>query len=805
MRRQAFTTVSVLLASLHTSATSFAEPLQLEVILNGAPTRLIGSFVTSDGTHITASRQELQDLGVAAPGKGASDEVINLDNIAGLSYRYEVATQQVFISVSNELRAAKVYDASPSARIVPEVRTGYGAVLNYNLFAASNAFGPGGFGLNGLSATVDARAFSPMGVLSQSVILRTSGTGPIDKSSSSEALRLDTTFTYSDPKKLVVYRAGDVIAGGLPWTRPIRIGGAQVQRDFALRSDLVTMPLATTSGSAAVPSVADVYINNVKAFSQSVDAGPYQITNIPVIAGGGEARVILSDSAGHQIQTALPFYASPSLLAPDLMNFSVEAGLPRIGFGTNTDAYLTKEVASATLRRGIHDWLTVETHVEAGAGTANAGAGAILRAGGFGLASFAIAASRTGAAHGFQPYGSFETRVGVLTLGASAQATFGRYDDIAAATGRIQSIGFLRNERRLGIVDLVIPQWGVSSYNIGTFAPPKTMGRFSVGAPLPLNLGSISMSYIGATSVLGDRSRILTATYSRALPYSANFNATAFVDLGNHKSAGVWAGLSFPIGASASASFGISRSRDGSGVAADLSQPLGAEPGSIGWRLSGLEGKPASQLAAASYRSPYGWAEVTAAHANGGTGATAQIDGSIATMGSGLFFGNRIEDGFAVVETGVPGVGVSYENRPVGTTNQSGRLLVTGLRSYQSNKISIDTTRLPVDADVSTTEEYVAPADRSGVRLDFTVRTNRNAAVLVLRAPDGTPIPAGAHGAIAGTSESFIVGYDGRAYVHGLAKENTVFIDTAQGRCEASFSYVARENAQVSIPVSCRY
>jgi outer membrane usher protein len=75
--------------------------------------------------------------------------------------------------------------------------------------------------------------------------------------------------------------------------------------------------------------------------------------------------------------------------------------LPRTGFGTETDAYLGKEIGSATLRKGIHDWLTVESHAEAGAGTVNAGVGAVVRAGGFGLASFAIAGSRTGGSHGF--------------------------------------------------------------------------------------------------------------------------------------------------------------------------------------------------------------------------------------------------------------------------------------------------------------------------------------------------------------------------------------------------------------------
>src|ERR1700744_5927891 len=147
MRVPATATVA-LLVTLHASAGASAEQLQLEVILNDAPTRLIGSFSAADGEHISATRQELKDLGVAAPGGGSPSDVIGLDNIDGLSYRYDVAKQQVSVSVSDKLLAPKVYNVGPSASALPDVRSGYGAVLNYNLFAASNAFGPDGFGLN---------------------------------------------------------------------------------------------------------------------------------------------------------------------------------------------------------------------------------------------------------------------------------------------------------------------------------------------------------------------------------------------------------------------------------------------------------------------------------------------------------------------------------------------------------------------------------------------------------------------------------------------------------------------------------
>ena len=139
-----------------------------------------------------------------------------------------------------------------------------------------------------------------------------------------DALRLNTTLTYSDPATMISYRAGDVITGGFAWTRPIRIGGLQMQRNFGLRPDLVTLPLPAARGSAAVPSVADVYINNVKTYSQDINTGPYLLSNLPAITGSGTARVILRDSSGHTTESVLPFYLSANLLAPGMFDYSAD-------------------------------------------------------------------------------------------------------------------------------------------------------------------------------------------------------------------------------------------------------------------------------------------------------------------------------------------------------------------------------------------------------------------------------------------------------------------------------------------------
>ena len=137
-------------------------------------------------------------------------------------------------------------------------------------------------------------------------------------------------------------------------------------------------------------------------------------------------------------------------------------------------------------------------------------------------------------------------------------------------------------------------------------------------------------------------------------------------------------------------------------------------------------------------------------------------------------------------------------------TDADGRVLVPSLRSYDKNKISFDPTGLPVDADIGSTRNVVAPADRAGVLVDFRVRTDGGSALVVFVQPDGSFVTVGSVGEREG-NEEFIVGYDGQAFIKNLASRNAVRIATPKGPCRAQFDFTPQANVQVVIsPVVCR-
>jgi len=111
-----------------------------------------------------------------------------------------------------------------------------------------------------------------------------------------------------------------------------------------------------------------------------------------------------------------------------------------------------------------------------------------------------------------------------------------------------------------------------------------------------------------------------------------------------------------------------------------------------------------------------------------------------------------------------PGLEVSYENWPVARTDASGQAIVPTLNAYQPNKISIDPRDLPLNASIATTQEVLAPPERSGVLVDCGIRTDVRSAVVILDRAAGQPLQAGLRGKTA-SGRGFVVGYDGRAFL----------------------------------------
>jgi outer membrane usher protein len=776
------------------------KPLQLEVLIAGQSTNLLAAFVQLPDGRLAATRKELRDVGVKPPGKGEDGDVVVLSTIPDLNYVYDEPAQKIVLTLPFELRMPHEIDARGEVRRPDAVKAGYGAVLNYTLYASSvKEVDQKVLAFSGASAQLDARLFTPLGYVQQTGILGATVERDVD------VLRLESTFVHSDPETAITYRAGDAISRGPVWARPIRFGGLQVERNFGLRPDLVTAPLPAVSGSAAVPSTVDVFVDNVRTFSRDVPSGPYQISNLPVFSGGANARVVVRDASGRTVEANVPFFSSSRMLREGTLDFSAQAGLPRLSYAIRSDVYSDKPVGLASVRYGWSDVLTLEAHAEGGAGLMNGGVGVVTSAGGLGVLSLAGRASQYSGETGYQSYASFETSLLGLSINASSQRTFGRFEDLASVTARLAQIDKL--EERYGhswrdpsVLD------PTTTGSIGRSArASRALDRISVGVPLRDMRASVGLSFINLERGNGEKARILAATYSQSFGRTASFSVNAFADL-EGKDAGVFAGLSLPLGETAQASMGGVSNRNGAYATADASKPLGIKPGDYGWRVRAVQGKDEEssyRSAGGAYRSSVGKAEASVEQFGQGWRVSAEAEGALVAVPDGVFASNRIDDSFAVVNVGVPDVEVFHENRLVGRTGSSGAVLVPNLRSHQLNRVAIDPAKLPIDAHVTRTDEVVVPAQKSGVTLDFGVEKETQSAVVVIHR-DGKPVRAGTPARLEGASERTVVGYDGRAFLRGLGGSNIVTVELAEGECRANFDYVSEPGRQVVIgPLDC--
>jgi outer membrane usher protein len=775
------------------------ETLLLDVVVNGYPIGKIGEFVLRDGA-LFSRPSELIDLGFRIPDNAATtpDGLVALSSLPGLVAHLDQATQTLNVVAGTERLLPALLKIGAASGGGP-VESGTGVTLDYDITGQSAA------GLTSGAGLFDLRAFSPWGVLSSGE-LAYAGAGPSGPGGYS-AIRLDSTYVYSDVASLRRYSLGDIISGGLSWTRPVRLGGAQIGSDFALRPDLVTFPLPAVSGSAAVPSTVDVLINGAQLLSRAVQPGPFQIPQLPVVTGAGTVALTVRDALGRQVTTTLPFYASSDLLAPDLQTYSIEVGAVRNNWGLVSNDY-SNAAAAATYRRGLSPDLTVETHIEGTVGTVMGGVGVVANAFNLGVVSLAAAGSSSYGHTGTQ-FSAGAQRLGqVVSLGASVILADRNFRDIAAMNGDP-----VPRRQINASAGLSLGRWGsvgVAYTGVDRDSTPSTIsfiapfGSF-IRPTTTVPGGVVSVNGNVVSFVPAEHAHVLSASYSVQVG-NFSFYATGFRDFASGGGSGVLFGLTVPLGSRSSIG-GSLGSSSGSSFAQVQASQSAITVGDWGYQLFAGAGDPNHEFAVAQYKSPWALVSAGADRIDHQTSFRAEAQGALSFLDGGLFASNVINDSFAVVDTnGMPGIRVYDENRVVGRTDSAGQLLLPDLRSYDLNRISIEPTDIAADATLPTAAKDVRPQDRSGIVVQFDIRTSHGALLRLVDAA-GAPLPVGGAATLAGTGATVPIGYDGEAFVTDLVPHsNRLDVQLADGRrCVAVFDYRAAPGEIPTIgPLRCQ-
>ena len=663
----------------------------------------------------------------------------------GFSYKFNPALQTLEIAASAEAFQGVVFGI-PVRKYKP-IESSPGFFMNYNVSGTETKNSNSSIG--GILGFV---GFNKTGSVTHEQSL-------LNESSSNKSIRGNTFFKKDFPDAMESFVVGDTLTSDGDWSRPARYLGVRWSRDFLTQPGYVTYPSPSLKGSAALPSVVDVYINNQKQFQQTLTPGPFDYRNVPLTTGAGEVNLVVKDLLGRETVITKSFYTQNSMLKEGLSDFSLESGLFRNNYGTLSNDYSSPFVAG-TYRQGLTDDITAQSRLEAGAERQAIGADVTSVIGTLGSIHLATAVSK----------------------------------DSEKDTGTLYNVGLERRTPKY----LVGAQYKSYSKDYTPFAyssletRPKNIFNATATVPIYKDVAT-SLSYVEQTSYDTTAFRNVSLTTGITLPLQISMSVIANKSLSTDKA---WfAGLNFniPLGKDYSSYLNSNRQNNGDIInTVNLTKNIPAGEG-IGWGLNLSD--DATQQTRANIIVNTGSAQFSS-EINQGQNSNAIRLGANGSLGyaEGLTFATRNigDDSVAIVKVGdLKGIPIYNQNQIMTHTNDQGLAFVK-IRPYEKAKISIDPNTLPLDVDLNETKREPVAYAKSSVLVDFSIVRLKHVLITILQA-DGSFVPSGAKVEIKGQEEVFYVGRRGEVYISNLEDVSHLTITWKEHSCEFNVEYKSAE------------
>ncbi|WP_218813706.1 fimbria/pilus outer membrane usher protein [Rickettsiella endosymbiont of Dermanyssus gallinae] len=727
-------------------------PLLLEIKLNESLLSEVTQAYKDSLGHVwvdgSAFRRWRMHLPHHRPVLYEGRKLYQLNWYPGLTYRLDQYAMQLSLQVPATLFTGQTFD--PLSKRLGALRPkDPGAFLNYDMVGLRNNSPE--INQTNLSALMGLGLFNRLGVGTADVLAYNKYANDITllTNQSNKLVRLNTTWTLDEPEKIARWRFGDAITGSTYWSGAARFAGVQYATNFNTQPNLVTFPLPGYEGEAAIPSTVDVFVNSVLNQQQIVNNGPYIFNNIPVISGAGTVNIVTQDLLGRSQVVSFPYYASPLLLKPNLVNFSYEVGFIRDNYGVDSNGY-GRFLGVATYQRGITDHLTLGGHAEVLFDQQTLGFSADYLLNQYGVASLAVAGGHNSLGEG-----------GLLALGFVHQGTQFSYGFNTSLT----SLNYLQ----LG--------------DQPNTSPPSVINQLFLGYSLA-DYGSLSTSYTMINSRNFNTAngfsntptaRLLTASYSHNLFKNISLTVGFVGDLRNSQTNQAFLTLVFAPDINHTISNSSNWQNHQFQDALQFSKPV---PLGKGYGYNLFASNNSSRYAGVDMTMQNEIGAYTARLGQGRGLASYELDasGSVIYFAGNGFLARKLTNSFALVQVpDFPGVDVFYENQLMGHTDKAGNLLITQLLPYQENSIAIEPTTLPLDAQIGMTTQTAIPYFSSGVLVKFPVK-HMQGAVMHLLTPSGKFVPVGAE-LVLNTDHAcmtYPVGYDGEVYIPDISDSTLI-------------------------------
>lgn len=725
--------------------TADARDIWVEVRINKVPQPAFALVHVDLRGHLFARVEDLRVWHMRPPASPRSDDQVRIDDIPGLQAHLEADDTVLRLDADPALFSAQVLD---NARHPASPDPGIPAVfMGYNLFGERD----GGAG-DTYSALLQAgssfgRASLTSTWLGSHIVPAQSAAAQVVGDEQSGWHRLDTALLLDFPEYTARFTVGDSITTVGTLGDAVRFTGVHWATDYATRPGLTPYALPVVSGTATMPSTVELYINNALVQRTNVDAGPFQLNNVPVPVGQGAVDIRMRDLMGQEQQLSVPYLVTPQLVAAGLTTYDFAAGAVRENYGIENFAY-GPAFLSAGLLHGLNSVTTLNASTEFLENQLTARGGAAWRM----TRNLTVELTPAVSHEAGQGVG------GAVDAGFDAMwpsTTFAVH--LTDASSRYVELGNLAPGERLHT------QWAAQA--------STQVGR----------AGSVSLLYAWRRSYDAPTTAAVTLSYNLSLRRFGSFNF--FVsDTHSAGNTDVIVGIAFTryLGRGVTAS--VTGTSDNGSSTTDLQLGRSAPPDSgWGWALAHVRGETNTDGLRIEGRTPYGMG-------SGEVDATSQGTlGILSWQGGLLWAGGRpwpaqtlAGPAALLVVPDLGGVAVLHDGQPVGRTDDSGRIIVPSLRPFEDNTLTIVPEDIPLTALVDSDKISVRPYSHGVVSVTLAVAANESR-VFALRLAPEIFVPPGAEVTVGG--HTFPVGTQGIAQLPVARAASEAIVSWPGGHC----------------------
>lgn len=690
----------------------------------------------------------------------SQSEWVDVSTLPNVAVRYDSLHQVLRVTVPEHWLPLQTF--GENSRASQAISSSRGLLMNYDVYSITTRHDERYSAL-----WLEQRYFSNSGYLSNTGTVRKNWRG--ESATAEGYLRYDTTWRYSDIDRMVSYQLGDVVSDSLSWSHSVRLGGIRVSRNFSIRPDLVTYPLLTITGTAAVPGSVDLFINGYKTSNNTVNAGPWTLTNTPYINGSGEATLVTTDALGRQVETSIPFYVANQLLSPGLSDYDFSAGALRANYGSRSADYHAGAISSF-YRYGLTPSLTLALQGEARQGLMKGGVGLDLA-----------------------PW-----RLGTLSLSASqseAQQSGQQYAVGYSWISSLFNLSLSHTQRTQHFSDLSVYD---SSATLSRHAEQATLS-FS---PFRQTLGSIGIGYFDITSQDNTRTRLANLSWSKSLWWNSSLNLSLNKTLGDHGIAGQ---LQLLIPLANDSAIGITQRRETNNASTQTLSYSHTTPseGGLGWDVAASTTSRGYRQANLAWKSDYALLSGGIYGSSASHSQWADLSGSLVWMDHDLFASSKVNDAFILVSTnGFKDIPVNYENRYLGKTNGKGHLFIPYVSAWYPAKLTIDPLALPPNMSLPSIERHVSVREGSGALVTFAMHKT-HPLLLTIVDHNNQPLPQGTVVEELNSGQNTLIGYGGQAWFDDAPLSSRISVLIPNRLCQRAIESGGRGDALQAHKISC--